>query len=104
MRYIVAVLLFGVALSYADDSKAKAFAEEAAKRVEEKPSVRGDDEDWFFLTSELRHVATGQFWKQPWEDVAANQTDPLDSIVEFDGLLRDRGIELLLVPVPAKAT
>lgn len=104
MRFFFAAVLLGAATVQAQESKAEAFAEEAAKRVEDKPSVRGDDEDWFFLTKELRHIATGEFWTKPWEEVAANQSNPVDSIVEFSGILKERGIDLLFVPVPAKVS
>ncbi|MEX2581089.1 MAG: hypothetical protein WD342_18665 [Verrucomicrobiales bacterium] len=85
-------------------SRARAFALEAEERILPRPSVRGDDEDWFFLVKELRHLATGKFWEKPWEEVAANKTDPVNSIVEFKEMLAERGIDLLLVPVPAKAS
>jgi len=105
-RLAVAVFFVGVGFavtSSAEDSRAEAFALEAGKRVRDQPSVRGDDQDWFFLSKELRHVSAGQFWKKPWDEIAVNGTDPVDSIIEFNGLLKERGIDLLLVPVPAKA-
>lgn len=87
----------------AEGDRAEAFAIEADKRAGDQRSVRGDDEDWYFLSKELRHIATGQFWEKHWNEVAANGTDPIESIVEFNGLLKERGIDLLLVPIPAKA-
>jgi alginate O-acetyltransferase complex protein AlgJ len=80
------------------------FAEAAAAKVRPAPSVRGDDPEWYFPVKEVKHLATGRFWEKPWEEVAANQTDPLPGIVEFHGLLKERGIRLLVVPVPAKAS
>lgn len=87
----------------ADDS-ARAFAEEAGSRIEEKLSVRGDDPEWFFLVRELRHLAAGAFWEKPWAEVARNETDPVPSIVEFHEMLSERDIELVLAPIPAKGT
>ncbi len=104
MRLYVAILFAATAVLDAEQPKAEAFCEEAEKRIEEKPSVQGDNESWFFLTKELRHVATGKFWEKPWEEIAANSTDPVPSIVEFHNMLSDRGIDLLLVPIPAKAS
>lgn len=84
--------------------RALLFAEAAAAKVRPAPSVRGDDPEWFFPVREVIHLATGRFWEKPWEEVAANQTDPLSGILEFHGLLKARGIRLLVVPVPAKAS
>lgn len=83
-------------------SAAQAFAEAVESRIEAKPSVPGDEEGWLFLVRELRHLGLGKFWEKPWQEVAANRSDPVSSMVEFHGLLAERGIELLLVPVPAK--
>lgn len=83
--------------------RAAAFAEAAGQRVAEKPNVRGDDPAWFFLVRELKQLALGAFWDQPWTETAQNQSDPLPSMVEFHELLRAKGIDLIVVPVPAKA-
>jgi alginate O-acetyltransferase complex protein AlgJ len=79
------------------------FAAETFTRIEAKPSVRGDDQDWFFLVKELRHLSLGRFWEKPWVEVASNQSDPVPGVLEFQKLLAARGMRLLLVPVPAKA-
>ncbi len=84
--------------------RALLFAEAAAAKVAEGPTVRGDDLEWFFPTREVRHLAAGRFWERPWEEVAANGADPLAGIAEFHGLLAERGVKLLVVPVPAKAS
>lgn len=84
--------------------RALLFAEAAAARVRQAPSVRGDDPAWFFPVREVKHLATGRFWEKPWEEVAANQSDPVPGIVEFHTMLKERGIRLLVVPVPAKAS
>ncbi len=102
MRLLVLALLVAAA-PLAAQERALLFAEAAAAKVRPAPSVRGDDPDWFFPTKEVKHLATGPFWERPWEEVAANQADPLAGIAEFHGLLKERGIRLLLVPVPAKA-
>lgn len=84
--------------------KGNAFAEMAMSRVLPQPSVRGDDPDWFFLVKELRHLGTGEFWTKSWAEVAANGSDPIPSIKEFNDLLAGRGIRLILVPIPPKGT
>ncbi|MDF1658737.1 MAG: hypothetical protein P1U58_14075 [Verrucomicrobiales bacterium] len=90
-------------LDAGETEKAKAFAEEALSRVESKPSVQGDSDAWLFLVRELRHLSTGYFWEKSWEEVALNATNPVPSMLEFKGLLEEKGIKLVLVPVPAKA-
>ena len=80
------------------------FSSTAASRILSQPSVRGDDPDWFFLVKELRHLSSGRFWERPWKEVAANASDPIPSILEFQALLAKRGIKLILVPIPAKAS
>ncbi len=103
---VIALLIFGLGItspSAEETARASAFTEAAKSRIEEKPSVKGDAEGWLFLVRELRHLSTGRFWEKPWEEVAANATDPVPSMVEFKHLLEERGIKLVLVPVPAKA-
>ncbi|MEP6956962.1 MAG: hypothetical protein ABI883_09055, partial [Chthoniobacterales bacterium] len=62
-------------------------------------------EGWLFLTSELRFLAHGRFWGDAAARVAHSKKspDPLPAILDFHRQLRERGIELLLVPVPPKA-
>jgi alginate O-acetyltransferase complex protein AlgJ len=84
--------------------RAAAFAEAAGKRVAEKPNIQGDDPAWFFLVRELKQMALGEFWKKPWTDTAQNKTDPIPSMVEFHELLKAKGVDLIIVPVPAKAS
>ena len=85
-----------------NEDKSLAFAREVEQRILPQPSVQGDDPTWFFLVKELRHLAEGRFWQRPWSEVAENGSDPIPSILEFHNLLKERGIDLLLVPVPAK--
>lgn len=103
LSVLVAFTLLIAHLLPAQD-RAALFAEAAAAKVLQNPSVRGDQPDWFFPVREVKHLANGRFWEKPWEEVAANQTDPLPGIVEFHTLLAARGIRLLVVPVPAKAS
>lgn len=85
--------------------KALAFSKAAeAKIVPNQPSVQGDDPNWLFLVKELRQIALGKFWEQAWESVAANKTNPVPSMVEFHNLLSAKGIDLIVVPVPAKSS
>ncbi len=106
----VFLVLFAIIAAYSpidstaqELAKANAFARVAASRIESKPSIRGADENWFFLVQELRHLAKERFWEKSWGEVAANASDPVPSVVEFHRMLEERGIQLLLVPIPAKA-
>jgi hypothetical protein len=81
--------------------RALAAAEEAAG--EEKRNVRGEDDAWFFLVQELRHLGAADFWAQEWGEVAKNGEDPVPFLVRFNELLKEKGIRLVLAPVPPKA-
>jgi len=88
-----------------ESDRSEAFAKAAAgKIIPNQPSVRGDDQDWLFLVRELRQISLGNFWEKPWEEVAANGTNPIPSMVEFHELLSEKGIDLIIVPIPAKAS
>lgn len=87
-----------------DPAKAAAFAAAAEKRlVLDKPNIQGDDANWLFLVRELRQVSLGDFWKKDWATVATNKTDPTPHLVDFHNRLKAKGIDLIFVPVPAKA-
>ena len=61
---------------------------------------------WLFLTGELRFLAQGRFWGDAAAKTGrahkAEWADPLPAILDFNRQLHERGIELLLVPVPPK--
>lgn len=107
MRWIILIagsLAFaGAASLSAEDVDTIPFEALATQRILEQPNVRGDHEDWFFLVKELRHLGTGNFWEKPWDEVAVNKSDPLPYLVEFHNLLAERGVQLVLAPVPTKA-
>ena len=71
-----------------------------------RPVVRGLD-GWLFVGSELRHLGLGRIWGPRAVEVsrASNPewADPLPVILDFKTQLAGAGIELLFVPVPAKA-
>ena len=78
----------------------------AAER-DERFAVRGVD-GWLFLGSELRHLSVGRFWGADAANVSRarrlDAADPIPAIQDFKRQLDVLGIELLLVPVPPKAT
>lgn len=65
------------------------------------------ENDWLFLIAELRFLATEKFWGQAAAKVGRSRkpqwADPIPAIVDFQRRLKERDIELLLVPVPPKA-
>lgn len=114
MRFLISPLLattlfLGVSSTLSAQG-ADAFAAEAAKLGEATQSAgnysmrSSVDEDWFFLTAELLHIGTGQFWTKDWADVSENQQDPVPFMVQFQQLLAAKNVELLVVPIPAKST
>lgn len=62
---------------------------------------------WLFLTAELRFLSVGRFWGDDAVNVSNSPkpewADPIPAIVDFNKQLNERGIQLLLVPVPSKA-
>ncbi|MBN1647173.1 MAG: hypothetical protein JW874_04000 [Spirochaetales bacterium] len=73
------------------------------------PSVKviGGSDSWYFLRSELVHLAAGQFWGAAAGKVSRAQkpdeADPLPAIIDLNNQLKKKGIELIFLPVPAKA-
>ncbi len=69
-------------------------------------AVAGVD-GWFFVTSELRMLSVGKFWGADAAKVSRSpkpeNADPLPAILDFNQQLKDKGIALILVPVPPKA-
>jgi hypothetical protein len=92
----------------ADSDNSAAFSEAAAKSAEaaETFSVSGAAKGWFFLKSELRQAGLGKYWEQPWEAVVANpgKESPIPYMVEFQKALAEKGVELMVVPIPMKAS
>jgi len=81
------------------------FAQIAATRAADaaagnKRVVTGDAPGWLFLTSELRHVGAGEFWTRP---EATPGGDPAAAIIAYHESLKELGVTLIVVPVPAKA-
>jgi acetyltransferase AlgX (SGNH hydrolase-like protein) len=62
---------------------------------------------WLFLSAELRFLSVARFWGAEAVNVSRSPkpewADPIPAIVDFNKQLKDRGIQLLLVPVPPKA-
>lgn len=62
-------------------------------------ALRGD-EGWYFYTPGLRYLVEPYFR----ELTTPPKTDPVEAIADFRRQLKERGIRLLVVPVPGKAS
>lgn len=100
----IAGLLIALSGSSQAQNSSDAFAKECAGREQAgKFTIRGDDPAWFFMSRELKQVALGEFWQKDWASIAANKADPTPHIVNFNELLKAKGVHLIMVPIPAKA-
>jgi len=109
MRFFFALLLLaasGARLAAHD------FAAELAKTVQnleqnKTAAVAGSD-GWLFFGGELRLLSLGRFWGNDAVKMSRahkpDLADPIPAIVDFQQQLKARGIELLVVPVPPKAS
>jgi alginate O-acetyltransferase complex protein AlgJ len=97
--------------AFAPDAVGAMFIGELASLVAnaeqgQRHVIRGKD-DWLFFVPELRSVCAGPFWGRSATGVSRasdpRYADPLEPIVDFAAQLRQVGVRLLLVPVPAKA-
>ena len=70
------------------------------------PVVSGQ-QGWLFLKQELRFLNSGPFWgeqaKRAGRAKRVDARDPTPAIVAFNQALAEKGVTLLLVPVPPKA-
>lgn len=65
-------------------------------------TVPGTD-NWLFLDKELKHLAAPKFWSTN-VTYPNSQSDPLSVILDFKDQLDKAGVDLLVVPVPTKAS
>ncbi|MDJ0841183.1 MAG: hypothetical protein QNK37_32020 [Acidobacteriota bacterium] len=97
---------FELPVYWAEDHRiiVKATADEEekpeTKSIAEPPrTVKGKD-DWLFFGPELKHLAADPWW----EASTPEDQNPLIAIVDFKQQLDRLGVELLLMPVPTKAS
>ena len=106
----VALCALGAAATPVQDMAEKFRAALAAKvqflEKNNAPALVGVG-DWLFVTAELRMMAAGKFWGEDAVKVSRSpkpeNADPLPAILDFHQQLKDRGIALIVVPVPPKA-
>lgn len=111
-RVSTLVFLFGASFAAGEITLTEGqeqFRAEVSARVKElekkDTSVFAGPDGWLFLASELRFLAHGKFWGAGARASSRGKAaDPLPAILDFHRQLRERGIDLLLVPVPPKVS
>src|SRR6185295_9482990 len=117
MRFLCALLLLVIAASSLpgqtplSDAQQK-FASQLAttfQNLEAKKAAAGAGADgWLFFGGELRLLSLGRFWGADAAKTSRahkpDLADPLPAILDFHQQLKAHGIELLIVPVPPKAS
>jgi hypothetical protein len=108
----LAVMCLSATVSLGADVKALEAEFKAACKALLANRVQGTGEDhlgqegWVVLSSELAYAALGKFWGA--EAAAVNPSidpgiaDPVPAIVDFNRQLKERGIRLILLPVPTR--
>jgi alginate O-acetyltransferase complex protein AlgJ len=98
--------------SRADDARGvdaflAAVSAQAARAEKGGQSAIAGSDGWMFFVPELRALSAGPFWGERAAAVSRatspEYADPLAAIVDFNDQLKKAGIELVVVPVPAKA-
>jgi alginate O-acetyltransferase complex protein AlgJ len=92
----------------ADVAAFQAFCAAKAAAAEQAGTIVVPGRDgWLFFSGELRHLGVGKFCGPEAARVSKaarpEHADPLPAILDFQAQMEKAGIELLLVPVPAKA-
>src|SRR3712207_4260575 len=102
----VPLTLLVVTTACANDTFRDQLANKVAALEKKNAAALVGVDGWLFLASELRFLAQGIFWGDAAAKVARTRSvkaaDPLPAIVDFNQQLKQRGIHLLVVPVPAK--
>jgi len=109
MRFFFALLLLALSVR---PVRAQDFAAELAKTVQQleqnKAAAVAGSDGWLFFGGELRLLSLGRFWGNDAAKVSRahkpDLADPIPAILDFQQQLKARGIELLVVPVPPKAS
>jgi hypothetical protein len=109
MRFFCTLLFLAVSVVSA---AAQDFSGELAKIVQNlektKAAAVAANDGWIFFGGELRLLAVGKFWGDDARKVSRAHkpelADPIPAILDFQQQLKARGIELLVVPVPPKAS
>jgi len=105
---VLSLTVFGqTAPAPSQEAYCSAFAEKFAAAEKQNATALAGSDGWLFLAAECRLLSVGRFWGEDAGKVSRSPkpeaADPIPAIVHFQQQLKERGIELLLVPVPPKA-
>lgn len=105
MRFlIIAFVCLATALSPAQDFAAAVKAALDKAHDDSAFAIRGGAPGWRFLVNELKHLQHGDIGAADLKSINAEGTDPVPVIAQYNNDLKALGVELLLVPVPPKAS
>jgi hypothetical protein len=112
MKGTLFVVLFGILCAAAMHGQVTEndaffdFCKKVAQATDDPRVIKGR-ENWFFFKPELVHLSKKTFWGKSSGSVSSAKkpewADPLPVIVDFNEQLKKKGIELIFMPVPAKA-
>ncbi len=98
----------GIELTPAQQDFRREIGQRAQAAEKANIGALGGVENWLFLTNELRFLVQGPFWGEIAAKVSRSRkpetADPIPAIVDFQHQLEARGITLLIMPVPPKAS
>lgn len=103
MKALVLLLLLVVSFSCKAQDFADAVKTSLAASEPTTLAIQGSDKNWLFLRKELEHLQHGDLAIVDFIKANKEGTDPLPVITKYHEELKALGVELLLVPVPAKA-
>lgn len=103
MKALLLTLLVSVSFSCGAQDFAEAIKSALTDSQPADLAVQGSDKNWFFLRKELEHLQLGDLATADLTKANKEGTDPLPVIAKYQAELKALGIELLVVPVPAKA-
>lgn len=119
MRFLCAAILFcwialpdflaagPVSLSDQQEKLREQLAARSRAAEKENAGAIAGTDGWLFLTNDIRFLSVGPFWGEAAAKISRarkpDAADPIPAIVDFHKQLQQRGIELVVLPVPPKA-
>jgi alginate O-acetyltransferase complex protein AlgJ len=108
MKSFVFISLILLGLTACEPLPAQDFTGTVKSILEATPpevmSAQGADKSWFFLRRELLHLSHGDLAAADLAKANKEGTDPVPVIAKYAADVKALGAELLLVPVPPKAS
>lgn len=105
-KFIYLFFIFTVSILYATNDFFSYCEKISKNNTNNSFAVKGNS-DWLFAAAEIKHLAKGKFWnnENDMEKISlfSEFANPLPAIIDFNKQLKTLGIDLLIVPVPAKS-